>query len=508
MAGVIWVSSGGGLDLVNATKPAVNDNEDGGDRGRRTGANDGNAGAQAGRDGATPTALESGAPGGKEGGHDDRGGKDGGKDGGKGKGKDDGERALPCDPDELIAAINYANANGGGKIRLAAGCTYSLSSNHDGDGLPRIVQPIELVGEETTITRTADADPFRILTVGAGGDLTLRHITLSNGRATDEGGVGGGVSATTGSAQDGSRRGRVTGREARTTSGGDRTTRWRDADAGSGGAILVKAGGTLHLEHSTIRDSTASVGGGISNAGVTTLSASTITDNTATDRGGGIHNEGSFSAEHSHVTYNKARYSGGGLENATGVATLKHMAINNNAADVGGGIRSRGDGTTTTVSHSTVSDNSASDDGGGIYNDGGPFILRHTTVSRNTSTGDGGGIANLNVLVAEDSVINANRSSQGNGGGIANQRGQVVLRRSEVTANKATGSDSIGGGIFNDQGEVTLTDSRVIDNSSTQEPGGIANQNGVVNVDHASVIIKNRPTNCEGSQSAVPNCFS
>ena len=44
-------------------------------------------------------------------------------------------------------------------------------------------------------------------------------------------------------------------------------------------------------------------------------------------------------------------------------------------------------------------------------------------------------------------------------------------------------------------------------NFSTLPPGGVFNYGGKVNVDDKSAIKGNRPTNCLGSPSPVPNCF-
>jgi hypothetical protein len=72
----------------------------------------------------------------------------------------------------------------------------------------------------------------------------------------------------------------------------------------------------------------------------------------------------------------------------------------------------------------------------------------------------------------------------------------------------AVGPTSKGGGIVNDGGgSLALTDTRVTENSSTNPPGGVFTNNNKVTVDNESVIVKNRPTNCDGSAFPVPNCF-
>ncbi len=122
--------------------------------------------------------------------HDDR------SKGDRGKGKKARPKGtpVPCDADLLIAAITSANATGGGVFDLAKDCTYLLTFDIDGAGLPAIMTPITLNGgKNTTIERAAAVDDFRIFIVDTGGDLTLNHLKVTGGQ-TD--GNGGGVLVT------------------------------------------------------------------------------------------------------------------------------------------------------------------------------------------------------------------------------------------------------------------------------------------------------------------------
>ncbi|GAA4979258.1 hypothetical protein [Actinopolymorpha pittospori] len=104
-----------------------------------------------------------------------------------GTAKEDGPgRAVqvPCDQDELIAALVRADANGGGTLELALACTYALTAHEAGTGLPMITQPITIDGNGSTIVRAGNAADFRIFEVAAGGDLRLRDLTVRGGAAT------------------------------------------------------------------------------------------------------------------------------------------------------------------------------------------------------------------------------------------------------------------------------------------------------------------------------------
>ena len=102
----------------------------------------------------------------------------------------------------LVAAINAANASGGGAINLASGCTYSLTSANNtvpgigANGLPVITTPITInAGGGATIA--GNNSNFRVIAISgpAGGSLTLNGVTVTGGSASGDGpaGFGGGI---------------------------------------------------------------------------------------------------------------------------------------------------------------------------------------------------------------------------------------------------------------------------------------------------------------------------
>jgi hypothetical protein len=380
-----------------------------------------------------------------------------------GKGHNGEVRHVPCDPAELIGAITRANAEDGATLELAHDCTYTLTANQAGNGLPIIVRPINIKGNDATIVRAANAVAFRIFNVGVGGDLTLHDVTVKGGQ---------------------------------------------DNTLEGGGGILVQARGTAKVVHSTITlNTTAGDGGGIVNYGTTTVVDSTLTDNSATVEGGALGDiRGLLTVEETKILRNNAEI-GGGIHTGGGTVVINKTAIRNNNVGpfgFGGGIAADGD---VTVKHSNISDNT-SPRGGGIARFNGFVAVEHSTVSRNTAhSGSGGGIFNAvggGDLVIEGSAITGNTAA-GNGGGLHNL-GVADLRNSQVSQNNAIDPNSRGGGIFN-AAILALTDTRVTENSSTMQPGGVFTNNNQVTVDNESVIIKNRPTNCTGSPEPVPNCF-
>jgi len=141
------------------------------------------------------------------------------------------------------------------------------------------------------------------------------------------------------------------------------------------------------------------VGGGILNQGTLTLIDCTVSENTADvgadgyGDGGGVFNEGTLALTDCTVSGNSAGDDGGGIVNTgpiadpnSGVLTLTNSTVWGNIARFGGGIWN---GKTTTVTNSTVSENTAADFGGGIDSGRTPTVL---TVTNSTFSGNNAGV--------------------------------------------------------------------------------------------------------------------
>jgi predicted outer membrane repeat protein len=127
---------------------------------------------------------------------------------------------------------------------------------------------------------------------------------------------------------------------------------------GNGGGILVARNQSLTLVNSTVRNNSATEGGGIENLGTLTVSASTILGNTATNKGGGIRTQGS--------------------------ATIVNSTFVGNTASQGGALSSPG---TTTVTHATVTGNqSTSSSSAGIDRNGGTLRVYYSIIGGNIRT--------------------------------------------------------------------------------------------------------------------------
>jgi hypothetical protein len=371
--------------------------------------------------------------------------------------------AVACDPNALIAAITLANGAGSGTLELARNCHYVLTVSQDGNGLPVITGRLKIDGNNATIERAAAvlAD-FRLLTVAAGGELIAKDLNLVGGR---------------------------------------------DSTVDGGGALLVQLGAFATIVDSTFRTNltTGASGGAIANYGVLELKHSVLSDNTAPGgSGGAIVSVGVLRITGSELTRNIAFGGGGAVFSEDSLFELTESKVTENQAVTGGGIASTG---LIKVSRSVIADNVASLDGGGLYLIGAvPATIRETIVSGNTATNNGGGVFNLATTTIEDSKIVHNAAGF-QGGGIYNQA-NLILRNVEVQANRAVGLAGAGAGIWSTFNSTTaLLGTEVSGNVATTPPGGAGFEGTTFTLDAASVIVGNSPTNCLGSPITITGCF-
>ncbi|GGM39512.1 hypothetical protein GCM10011608_25270 [Micromonospora sonchi] len=406
---------------------------------------------------------------------------------------------VPCDSARLIAALVQANAKGGATLRLAQGCTYRLThafrqvDEYDGGirdareaadaaetpgdaeapptnpaddtaGLPVIYHGITIEGSGATIARAAGAKNFRFFTVRDGGELTLRELTLRNGRS-----------------------------------------------AADGGSVHIVHGATAVLERVTVADSTSlsaeGGGGGIFNDGNLQITDSTLVGNRAAGtqgKGGGLLNGGVMVMHRTEFRHNNANSYGGGLANYRAAGDVYSSTFVQNTAEQGGGLASFS--ARTKVVDSLVAENSAQI-GGGLANSDAVLVLRQLTVRDNLAAVSGGGISTVQgLLPMDDSVVSGN-TTRGRGGGIYAEKSNLLVRTSDVTGNAAVGRQSRGAGLFVAAGSAKLYDSRVTGNRATVKGGGIHAERAQVHIDEESVVIENDPTNCLGSKVPISHCF-
>jgi CSLREA domain-containing protein len=306
------------------------------------------------------------------------------------------------------AIVNANQDDGSGSVACAAG------SGADTIGFGSLTGTVTLTGGEL---EASDADGLtidggdaitvsgnhesRVFSVAGSAQLTLRDLTVADGRVS---GFGGGIASVGGTVT-------VTGS---TVSGNE---------AGYGGGI-ASVDATVTVTDSTLAGNRAlfslcggcrTLGGNIYNTGTVTMSDSTITGGSAA-HGAGIDTSGTMTISGSTLAANTALVQGGGIMNG-GTLTVTNSTLSGNTTPIdspfrderGGGIRNFG---TATVTNSTLTGNSAFG-AGGISSSGVGVTLRNTIVANNTGGDCGGAIDGGNNLIEDGSCITAATSLLG-----------------------------------------------------------------------------------------------
>jgi hypothetical protein len=260
-----------------------------------------------------------------------------------------------------------------------------------------------------------------------------------------------------------------------------------------GGGILNN--GALTVSNSTVSGNYATVpstkifneGGGIDNFGTLTVSNSTLSNNVTTGTGGGIKSAGNLTVTNSTVLGN----TGGGIDCAGTTTTISGSTVSQNSAGAGAGIFNHSN-TTLTITNSTVSYNTTTGtgtgDGGGILNYGTATISGSSTISDNTASEYGGGIYNSNgTLTITGSSLMGN--SAGDGGGIFTQGRHAVNVNGGSILSGNTAKES-GGGIYIYSGTLTVSGSTISNSPLSANSAGLAGGGIYVNT-YATVTVEN-----------------
>ncbi|MCL2642729.1 MAG: InlB B-repeat-containing protein, partial [Candidatus Bathyarchaeota archaeon] len=268
--------------------------------------------------------------------------------------------------------------------------------------------------------------------------------------------------------------------------------------AGQGGGIYNDAFSTFTLIDGTFSKNKAVMGGGVYNLGIIKLfggviGGATVADgNIATESGGGVCNDGFFSDFSMHdgiIAHNTADY-GGGVESAAGVFNMFGGKISYNTALRGGGACIWSP-STFIMEGGVLFGNTASYEGGGVYNRAYFAMSDNAVIANNTAKGYGnikgygGGVYNAGadaVFNMNGGVIGGSNNDEDNfayrGGGVYNADGTTTMSGNAVIlGNKA----SFGGGVYNDGGVFNMGETFsselvcILNNMATSYGGGVYN---------------------------------
>ena len=185
--------------------------------------------------------------------------------------------------------------------------------------------------------------------------------------------------------------------------------------------------------------------------GLLTLTGDTFSSNSATTESGAIDNwaGGTVTVTDDSITGNSAPY-GGAIGNEWGSVAVSNSTFSNNTASTGAGgaiinYNPNDDFTNSmSVVGSTISGNAAVN-GGGIANSGPDTLsLTNETITGNSVTASGGGLYDNGTTTLINCTITGN--SAASGGGIANVGGTIIIANTIVAENTATtgGPDAAG----------------------------------------------------------------
>ena len=282
-----------------------------------------------------------------------------------------------------------------------------------------------------------------------------------------------------------------------------------DVSVGAGGGVFVSDNSHVTITDSKILDNTGTRGGGIytEHSTVEVVEKSEIKNNIATDVPSGASNSnkglgGGIYSFDSTLTVTDSTISGNEAKGSTSLIwyNSKDEISSEALGNGGGGICAVGKKSDVTLDGVTVTGNKATyskkGTGAGIEAQGGSLTVKDSTISNNEAQGNGGGIfsAEGNELNISASTIQGNKAD--NGGGIhmgeardtSKTPSKATITDTKVLENEAIGSGE-GGGVYvgGPRADATLKGCTVANNKSVSTGGGIAAKLSTVTLDDTTV---------------------
>lgn len=225
----------------------------------------------------------------------------------------------------------------------------------------------------------------------------------------------------------------------------------RDNEAQYGGGVYISEYPMI-IKNCTIENNRAEEGGGViaDSYGNLTIMDSRVNNNYA-DIGGGIDvSWGYLSVKNCNLNNNTATDKGGGIACVLFEADVDDTILTNNHANIGGGLYI---GKLTADFDNCILNYNTAKDGAAIYNIG-DAILNNFKAGHNTASNYGGGVYNDGTLTLKNSNFDSNKAYIG---GVAYNNQKLTVNSSSFNNNQA-----------NDAGAIYTNDALVIDNSNFQ----------------------------------------
>ena len=204
-----------------------------------------------------------------------------------------------------------------------------------------------------------------------------------------------------------------------------------------GGVCLVNSQTTMTMTGGTISNNSSGAGGGILCSGIFKMSGGTISDNvTRAYEGAGVSilKGGYFELNNGTISNNSTPQNGGGVHSAIGGEIVMNGGkVINNSAHMGAGICSFGN---FTMTGGTISANTADVESGGVYN-GYRFIMNDGIISGNSAQYGGGVYCRYNTDFTMTGGSITGNTATNLGGGIYLAGSTFQLNGSvQITENK------------------------------------------------------------------------
>ncbi|WP_148619074.1 beta strand repeat-containing protein [Mariniblastus fucicola] len=244
---------------------------------------------------------------------------------------------------------------------------------------------------------------------------------------------------------------------------------------GEGGAISITGAGSTTLNELNFTANVAMGAGGgaiVSTANSVAILNSTFDQNIASGASGSggalLVNSGDVAITNANFMANVANRAGGAIEIVDGSISINESTLGGDTLADGNiagpaGTAAPGNGgalhvtgsmnTSVVVLNSSVLNNVAASEGGGLWNQSGSSMLvKDSTVSNNIAMG---------------------ADADTGGGGIFNNGGTTRVRGSVVEGNIANGTSGSGGGFLSTDGLLSIIDTTIISNIANRAGGGI-----------------------------------
>lgn len=233
---------------------------------------------------------------------------------------------------------------------------------------------------------------------------------------------------------------------------------------GNGGGIFV-AGGSVTINSATItgKVNSSGAGGGVYvSGGIFILDGGTINACSATNGGGVYVAGGTFKLNSGTIDGCSATYGGGVATSGSGKFDMTNGTISNNEATNGGGIWCdtagwTGSAADAKISSGTISGNTATN-GGGIYvNDSKLISVWGGTINNNTAIENGGGIYSAydsQLFLSHESISYAptisSNEAESNGAGISMNSAKIlyIWNETKIIDNTLLSDTGVGEGLY------------------------------------------------------------